>query len=369
MGDGSTSKLKAVNQETQRSFAGIFNLKSVNIRSLPMPGMRGEFPTIKIPEDGVKRGVERFKFSLIGRLDLMKTKLAIVRDVAMSLWKLKGTCQFIPLGKGFFTILLDNEEDKFQIWRGGPWHIESQLLRVIHWVPNFDVLKQKNSNAMVWIKFPGLPNEYWEEDILMSMAKTIGNPVQVDGSTLRRNTGLYASILVDIDFSLPVPTKIFVENDKYEFVQEVILGRTRKVCSHCKVVGHIVSECRDVRKEIHVENVTTKAGEDGKKKKKKNRNKKKDEQREERTKEQDKEGDKQKGILVDKTPNSKETGNPIFKQKSHKGAVETWDNTIERMGCCNKNANITRSNSMVPFSWEGELGNEAAREAGIVKQS
>ncbi|KAF6165475.1 hypothetical protein GIB67_028034 [Kingdonia uniflora] len=241
-----------------------------------------------IHEDGVKRGVERFKFSLIGRLDLMKTKLAIARDVAMSLWKLKGTCQFIPLGKVFFTFLLDNEEDKFQIWWGGPWHIESQLLRVIPWVPNFDVLKQKNSNAMVWIKFPGLPNEYWEEDILMSMARTIGNPVQVDGSTLRRNTGLYASVLVDIDFSLPVPTKIFVENDKYEFVQEVILGRTPKVCSHCKVVGHIVSECRDVRKEIHVENVTTKAGEDGKKKMKNNRNKKKDEQREE----QDKAGDK-----------------------------------------------------------------------------
>ncbi|KAF6148586.1 hypothetical protein GIB67_042545 [Kingdonia uniflora] len=211
------SKVKAVNQKTQQSFASLSNLKSTDIRSLPMPGMRGEFPTIKIPEDGVKWGVERFKFSLIGRLDLMKTKLAIARDVAMSLQKLKGTCQFIPLGKGFFTILLDNEEDKFQIWRG-PWHIESQLLKVIPWVPNFDVLKQKNSNAMVWIKFPGLPNEYWEEDILMSMARTIGNPVQVDGSTLRRNTGLYASVLVDIDFSLSIPTKIFVENDKYEFV-------------------------------------------------------------------------------------------------------------------------------------------------------
>ncbi|KAF6156870.1 hypothetical protein GIB67_000410 [Kingdonia uniflora] len=237
------SKVRAVNNETHPSFANLLNPKSTNIRFLPVPWMSGEFPTIKIPEDGVKRGIGRFKFSLIGRLDLMKTKLAIAREA---------------------------------IWRGGPWHIDNQLLKVIPWVPNFDALKQKNSNAMVWIKFPRLPNEYWEEDILMSMARAIGNPVQVDESTLRRNTRFYASVLVDADFSLPIPTKIFVENDKYEFVQEVTLGRTPKVCSHCKVVGNTVSECRDVRKEIEVKTITTKEGEENPKKKKRNRKKKKD---------------------------------------------------------------------------------------------
>ncbi|KAF6174010.1 hypothetical protein GIB67_039961 [Kingdonia uniflora] len=98
---------------------------------------------------------------------------------------------------------------------------------------------------MVWVKFPDLGTEYWEEDVLMSMARIVGNPVQVDNSTLCRIMGFYGSVLMDVDFSKPVPTKIMVEWEGFEFSQEIQLGRTPKIFSHCKVVGHLVSECRD----------------------------------------------------------------------------------------------------------------------------
>ncbi|KAF6143324.1 hypothetical protein GIB67_039107 [Kingdonia uniflora] len=137
-----------------------------------------------------------------------------------------------------------------RIWGGGPWHIEGQLLRVTIWTLDFDINKQKNTHTMVWVKFPGMGTEYWEEDMLMSMARAVGNSVQVDSSTLCRNTGFYASVLVDVDFSKPVPNKIMVEREGFEFCQEIQLGNVPKICSHCKVVGHLVSECRDVEKAI-----------------------------------------------------------------------------------------------------------------------
>ncbi|KAF6165530.1 hypothetical protein GIB67_015853 [Kingdonia uniflora] len=197
-----TSKVKALYNEKKSTFAYLLKAKPTDLSTLPIPRMRGEFLAIRIPEAGFLRGVERYKFSLIGRLDLMKVKLVVARTKAMSKWSLAGNYQFIPLSKGYFTILLDNESDKLRIWSGGPWHIE------------------------------------------------VGNPVQVNRSTLCQNTGFYASVLVDVDFSKPIPSKIMVEQEGFEFCQEIQLGKVPKICSHCKVVGHLVSECRDVEKAI-----------------------------------------------------------------------------------------------------------------------
>ncbi|KAF6141304.1 hypothetical protein GIB67_024388 [Kingdonia uniflora] len=124
------SKVKALYKEKNPTFANLLKHKPIYLSILPLPTMRGDFPSIQIPEAGFLREVERYKYSLIGRLDLLKVKLVVVRFEALSKWNLSGNCQYIPLGKGYFTILLDNEVDKMRIWGGGPWHIDGQLLRV-----------------------------------------------------------------------------------------------------------------------------------------------------------------------------------------------------------------------------------------------
>lgn len=77
-------------------------------------------------------------FSLIGRLDLLRIKLLDASSILSSQWKLKGKCQLIPLGKGFFTIKLDNEEDK-QYIKSGTWEVLDQVLKVRNWIPNFRI--------------------------------------------------------------------------------------------------------------------------------------------------------------------------------------------------------------------------------------
>ncbi|KAF6151149.1 hypothetical protein GIB67_002401 [Kingdonia uniflora] len=258
--------------------------------------LKGDFPSIQIPEAGFLIGVERYKCSLIGRLDLLKVKLAVARSEALSKWNLSGYCQFIPLGKGYFTIFLDNEADKVRIWGGGPWHIDCQLLRVNIWTPDFDINKQKNTHAMVWVKFPGLGTEYWEEDVLMSIARTVGNPVQVDNSTLCRNTVFYASVLVDVGFSETIPRIIMIEREGFEFCQEIQLGRAPMICSHYKVVSHLVSECRDVVKEIEQEK-------------------------------------------------------PIPVHKTYNGDVEMWDSTIRLLDGSNNSKEVDKEASLVNKSW------------------
>ncbi|KAL5704903.1 hypothetical protein ACHQM5_023265 [Ranunculus cassubicifolius] len=99
---------------------------------------------------------------------------------------------------------------------------------------------------MIWVKFPGLSLEYWEVDILMAMARTIGNPIHVDKNTLKRDNGFYASVLVDVNLANAVPEKnlVEVEDSDIQFWQEIQLGKVPDLCSNCKVVGHVPSGCR-----------------------------------------------------------------------------------------------------------------------------
>ncbi|XP_026458828.1 uncharacterized protein LOC113359404 [Papaver somniferum] len=81
------------------------------------------------------------------------------------------------------------------------------------------------------------------------MGRAIGRPIRVDPTTLNKEIGYYASILVEIDLSLSIPTKISVETKYCKFEQDIRISKLPKFCSHCKTVGHWVIECRLKRKE------------------------------------------------------------------------------------------------------------------------
>ncbi|KAF5183644.1 hypothetical protein FRX31_026769, partial [Thalictrum thalictroides] len=73
--------------------------------------------------------------------------------------------------------------------------------------------------------------------------------------------GYYASVLVDIDLAQAIPDQILVEveGQGLEFWQEIQLGKTPKFCNHCKVVGHLVSDCRILKKKIEEQGKIDKA--------------------------------------------------------------------------------------------------------------
>ncbi|KAF9609460.1 hypothetical protein IFM89_016459 [Coptis chinensis] len=184
-----------------------------------------------------------------GRLEFQKIKLEEVKRIAQEKWQPQGDWKIIPLGKGFFMIRLTCEEDLRKIWGGGPWKFGDQILRLSKWMPDFDPTVHRTSTAAVWVKFPKLGQQYWDYEILMSIARGLGNPVGVDKHTLNRDFGFFALVLVEIDLAKPIPGKILVEEGEGKsFLQEVEVDKLSKFCPHCKVVGHIMAECTVMRR-------------------------------------------------------------------------------------------------------------------------
>ncbi|XP_026419603.1 uncharacterized protein LOC113315553 [Papaver somniferum] len=215
---------------------------------LPECGTHGTSPSLFIPDDIMDDSIDEWKFSLIGRLDLVTLKFKIAESTLKRQWKLKGYVQLIPLGKGYFIIKLDIEEDKMYILAGN-WIVEEQNLSFKNWEPNFNPAAQKSTSAYVWVNFPGLSIEYWKEKIIMQMGKAMGKPIKVDETTLKKEAGFYASVFVEIDLTKAIPSKIWFESKYGGFYQAIQIPNLPKFCNHCQTIGHYVAECRNRRKE------------------------------------------------------------------------------------------------------------------------
>ncbi|XP_026434745.1 uncharacterized protein LOC113332413 [Papaver somniferum] len=97
---------------------------------------------------------------------------------------------------------------------------------------------------MVWIHFPGMGLEFWNEEILFKICKELGTPVKVDNATINCEVGYYANVLVEVDFSKSIPNKIWIGTKYGGFFQDILIPDCPKFCSTCKIIGHLVSECR-----------------------------------------------------------------------------------------------------------------------------
>ncbi|XP_026435083.1 uncharacterized protein LOC113332786 [Papaver somniferum] len=199
--------------------------------------------SVFILDDTIDDSVNEWRFSLIGRLDLVKLKMETVETSLRKQWDVKGILQLIPLGKGFFIIKLDNEEDRKMIWKGH-WIVESQDLKLRVWEPNFNPDNQKITSAFIWVMSPGLSIEYWKEDIILKMGNKVGRAIRVDETTLK--SGFYASV---VDMTNPIPIKISLESKYEKFEQAIQIPKLPKFCIHCSVIGHHVAECMSKRKE------------------------------------------------------------------------------------------------------------------------
>lgn len=222
----------------------------IDVEALPSPVMNGDIPTVTLPKKVVDRGRQYCQFSLIGRLDFRKLSIVRARTIAKELWSPSGDWKMIPLGNGFFMLKLDSKDEFVKIW-STVWNFDNQMLRFIKWVPGFDPDKQRTSKTLLWVKFPKLGQEYWDYEILMTLAKGLGMPVGVDQRTLDREYGYFASVLVDIDLAKHVPDRVNVkEEDGTEFTQTVEIPKLPAYCNHCKMVGHLITQCRGLIKEI-----------------------------------------------------------------------------------------------------------------------
>lgn len=77
----------------------------------------------------------------------------------------------VDVGHGFYMVKFDVAADREKVIGGGPWMLFDHYLAVRPWVPDFISSEVTIDKTLVWIRFPSLGMEYYDESVLLALAK------------------------------------------------------------------------------------------------------------------------------------------------------------------------------------------------------
>ena len=102
----------------------------------------------------------------------------------------------------------------------------------------------KSTKIQVWVRIYHFPLEYWRLRVIIFITRGIGTPLSLDDHTMRKNRGLFARVLVDIDLLSPLSDQLLVECLDFAFVADVEYEWLPSFCSHYKMIGHELAQFR-----------------------------------------------------------------------------------------------------------------------------
>ncbi|XP_061999162.1 uncharacterized protein LOC133716470 [Rosa rugosa] len=192
------------------SYAAALNADSpipFAIADLPSPFLEEGLISIRISEEPFLRGLERCKSNLIGRVNSQIKTPDLVQQLK-HLWSGLEQWTVAPLGRGFFMLQFKTLSDMQRVWSSGTVRLNSGMLRLIKWSPEFSPSTYKNTFAQVWVRF-------WD-----------------------------LGVLVDIDLSQSLHDKIRITRANGEVVVVgVEYESPPDICSRCGIVGYIAANC------------------------------------------------------------------------------------------------------------------------------
>lgn len=116
--------------------------------------------------------------------------------------------------------------------------LNPRILRLIQWTPNFSTYNC--TFVQVWVCFQDLDYDFWKHQTLFEIAKGVGMPVKLDPKPADRSLGIYARILVDVDFFRPLLQQLHVSHSEGDSVIVGIEYETQPIiCGCCDLVGHV----------------------------------------------------------------------------------------------------------------------------------
>ncbi|KAF7833197.1 ribonuclease H [Senna tora] len=156
-----------------------------------------------------------------------------------SLWKIKEGFEMIDVGRGYFQVTFNLEEDMQMVMEGGPWVILDHYLILTKWALDFHPETNEIEKILVWVRLPELNMVYYEENVLMAIGSAIGAPIKVDTNTIQAARGRFARVCVEVDLKKPLIGKVWIGGHWIKVEYESL----HLLCTNCGTYGHPPKDC------------------------------------------------------------------------------------------------------------------------------
>ena len=156
-----------------------------------------------------------------------------------ALWKPATRMDCVNLGNDYFLIKFYCSDDYDKVLHGGPWFIGEHFLAIKPWEPYFRASGDNLSSVDVWVRFPKLPIEFYDIEVLKEIGSAISPVLRIDSYTATRSRGSYARLCIQIDLDKPLIKSIRIGR----LVQQVKYEGIPSLCFCCGRLGHKQEKC------------------------------------------------------------------------------------------------------------------------------
>ena len=199
-----------------------------------------ECPTIKLSCDEKVRLRSTWARTLIIKLIGRAVGFKFLERRLLALWRIESNIDVVDVGNDCYLVRFSSVLEYERALTEGPWIIADHYLAVSKWYPNFDPDSFTISKLTVWVHFPNLPMEYFDEAFLQRLGQEIGKPLKVDDTTLAATRGKYARICVEVDLEKPLISKFRLRRR----VRRIEYEAMHLIYFQCGKYGHRKEECQ-----------------------------------------------------------------------------------------------------------------------------
>nr|XP_023905785.1 uncharacterized protein LOC112017557 [Quercus suber]POF19329.1 uncharacterized protein CFP56_17705 [Quercus suber] len=156
-----------------------------------------------------------------------------------ALWKPSARMYCVNLGKYYFLIKFSNADDYDKVLKRGPWFVGEHFLPIKPWEPYFRAFEDNLTSIVVWVRFPELPIEFYDMEMLKEIGRAIGPILWIDSYTATGSRGSFARLCIQVEINKPLITLIRIGR----MVQEVKYEGISTLCFCCGRLGNKQEHC------------------------------------------------------------------------------------------------------------------------------
>ncbi|XP_044491520.1 uncharacterized protein LOC123215472 [Mangifera indica] len=235
--------------EVKRSWNNLLKEKQVSNLKLeyfpPSEILAGGKYSISPPPEVADEGAKRWEKCAIGFFMGRRMPFLLVKRYAIRHWSNYGLTDFISTGMGVYLLKFKDEEGMMKVLEEETWMIGGQPLFVRKWEKNLSMVAENIKKIAMWVKFYGVPLEYWSLKGFSHIASVLGRPLYVDSVTEEGSRLEFARICVEINVNHDFLEKLELVLPSKERVDIRLEYAWKPLkCKLCNMFGHGNEECK-----------------------------------------------------------------------------------------------------------------------------
>ncbi|XP_021858773.1 uncharacterized protein [Spinacia oleracea] len=200
------------------------------------------FP-IEIDFDDIQEEVDFWNSAVVCYVVGANPPINVMEGFIRRIWKHLNVDKVVLVKRGIYLVRFKTMDSRDKVLTGH-YFFDSKPLVLKPWTVDMDMDKDDMKSVPIWVQLK-LNFKYWGEKALFKIVSQIGNPIKRDFATACRDKLQYARVLVVVPLSQKFQEEISFRNEKGEMtVVRVHYEWRPTVCTTCRGVGHVSTECR-----------------------------------------------------------------------------------------------------------------------------